>query len=218
VALAKTLLHPANFLILDEPTNHLDMQSINVLIEALRQYSGTFVIVSHDRHFLDQVVNKVWRVGDGEVREFLGNYTEYQWQIEHGTAARYEVNGGAEPTQREEKAPAPARAGGPKTREQKRQEAEERARRREQGTSVSSPANGEKDDLSPKQLRDLYASVERKILRAEERKKEIEKKLAEPDLYNDSEKARRVTADYEGVKTELAALYRQWEEVAEAIT
>ena len=56
-------------MIFDEPTNHLDMQSINVLIEALQQYDGSFVVVSHDRHFLDQIVNKVWRAEDGQVRE-----------------------------------------------------------------------------------------------------------------------------------------------------
>ena len=89
VALARTLLRPSNFLILDEPTNHLDIQSISVLVEALRQYSGTFVVVSHDRHFLDQVSNKVVRVGNGELRTFIGNYTEYRWQLEHGTAAKH---------------------------------------------------------------------------------------------------------------------------------
>ena len=88
VALARTLISPANFLILDEPTNHLDIQSRNVLIEALRQYSGTFVLVSHDRHFLDQTVSKIWRVGNKQVQEFHGNYSDYVWQTTHGTASR----------------------------------------------------------------------------------------------------------------------------------
>jgi ATP-binding cassette, subfamily F, member 3 len=218
VALAKTLLHPANFLILDEPTNHLDMQSINVLIEALRQYTGTFVIVSHDRHFLDQVVNKIWRVGDGEVRQFIGNYTEYKWQIEHGTAARYEAaEAGAQ--QKIDKAAAPPRVGGPKTKEQKRLEAEERARKRQE-PAVSMPAsrNGGGAARSDRELRDLYTKVERQILKAEERKKELEVRLADPELYSDADASRQATAAYEAIKNELAELYRQWEEVAEAIS
>src|SRR5690606_12783568 len=68
LALARTLLHPANFLILDEPTNHLDAQSIAVLIDALQQFTGTFVVVSHDRHFLDQIANNVWYVAGGGVK------------------------------------------------------------------------------------------------------------------------------------------------------
>jgi ATP-binding cassette, subfamily F, member 3 len=217
VALARTLLHPANFLILDEPTNHLDIQSINVLIEALKQYKGTFVIVSHDRHFLDQVVNKIWRVGDGEVRQFLGNYTEYKWQIEHGTAARFEA--GDTTTQQVDKTPAAARIGGPKTKEQKRLEAEERARKRQD--APPSPAvhrNGDAGTKSDRQLRDLYTKVERQILKAEEHKKELETRMADPGLYNDAGKARQVTVEYEAIKNELAGLYRQWEEVAEAIS
>ena len=81
VALAKTLIGEANFLILDEPTNHLDIQSVNILIQALQQYQGTFVIVSHDRHFISQVANKVWFIENKEVKEYPGTYDEYvYWQ------------------------------------------------------------------------------------------------------------------------------------------
>ena len=90
VALARTLLSTANFLILDEPTNHLDIQSKEVLIEALQQYEGTFVLVSHDRHVLDAVAEKVWRIGGGTVRTFLGNYSDFRWQVEHGSARALE--------------------------------------------------------------------------------------------------------------------------------
>ncbi|MEX1054650.1 MAG: ABC-F family ATP-binding cassette domain-containing protein, partial [Rhodothermales bacterium] len=92
VALARALLHPANFLILDEPTNHLDAQSIAVLIEALQQYTGTLVVVSHDRHFLDRIANQVWYVADRSVRTYPGNYSDYRWQLEHGTI-RVSANG-----------------------------------------------------------------------------------------------------------------------------
>src|SRR5690606_28759525 len=60
VALAKALTADANFLVLDEPTNHLDMASVNILIQALQQFEGTFIVVSHDRYFLDNVANKIW--------------------------------------------------------------------------------------------------------------------------------------------------------------
>jgi ATP-binding cassette subfamily F protein 3 len=77
VALAKTLISEANFLLLDEPTNHLDMQSVNILIQALQQYEGTFITVSHDRHFIKGVANKIWYIENQEIKEYLGTYTEY---------------------------------------------------------------------------------------------------------------------------------------------
>ncbi len=79
VALAKTLISEANFLILDEPTNHLDMQSVNILIQALQQYSGTFVIVSHDRYFISETANKIWYIENQEIKEYPGNYQEYEY-------------------------------------------------------------------------------------------------------------------------------------------
>ena len=77
LALAKTLLMQANFLLLDEPTNHLDMFSASVLAQALEDYKGTFVVVSHDRTFLSRVANKIWWIEDGQLREFIGTYDEY---------------------------------------------------------------------------------------------------------------------------------------------
>ena len=78
VALAKALTADANFLVLDEPTNHLDMQSVNILIQALQQYEGTFIVVSHDRYFLDNVANKIWFIEDKEIKEYPGTYQEYE--------------------------------------------------------------------------------------------------------------------------------------------
>ena len=77
VALAKTLISQSNFLLLDEPTNHLDFISENILIEALSQYEGTFVVISHNRHFITQVANKIWFIDDGMVKEYPGDFSEY---------------------------------------------------------------------------------------------------------------------------------------------
>jgi ATP-binding cassette, subfamily F, member 3 len=83
-ALARMLLQPSNFLLLVEPTNHLDMRAKDVLLESLQEYSGTVIFVSHDRYFLEQLANRVFEVGNGEVRVFPGNYADYIWRKEGG--------------------------------------------------------------------------------------------------------------------------------------
>ena len=77
VALAKTLIEQANFMLLDEPTNHLDIQSIEVLVQALQDYEGSFVLVSHDRYFVSQVANKIWWIEDEKINEYPGTYEEF---------------------------------------------------------------------------------------------------------------------------------------------
>ena len=79
-ALAKMLLQPSNFILLDEPTNHLDMRAKDVLLESLREYTGTVVFVSHDRYFIDQLATSVIEIGGGEVVNFPGNYEDYLWR------------------------------------------------------------------------------------------------------------------------------------------
>ena len=87
VALAKTLISEANFLLLDEPTNHLDIQSENILIQALQQYKGSFIIVSHNRHFIAQTANKIWYIENQEIKEYPGTYEEYEyWRDKNATA------------------------------------------------------------------------------------------------------------------------------------
>ncbi len=100
VALAKTLISEANFLLLDEPTNHLDFISENILIQALQQYKGSFVVVSHNRHFVGQVANKIWYIEDKKIKEYPGTYDEYEyWRKKN------EANGiaQAEPPKKEKK-------------------------------------------------------------------------------------------------------------------
>ncbi len=83
VALAKTIISKANFLLLDEPTNHLDMQSVDRLVEALDQYEGTYVLVSHDRYFVNRTANKIWEIRDQEIKIFSGTYSEWEvWKKE----------------------------------------------------------------------------------------------------------------------------------------
>ena len=79
-ALAKMLLSPSNFLLLDEPTNHLDMRAKDVLLEAMAEFTGTVVFVSHDRYFIDKLATRVFEIEDGEVRIFPGNYEDYLWR------------------------------------------------------------------------------------------------------------------------------------------
>ncbi len=79
VALAKTLLTNANFLLLDEPTNHLDIPSIEILIQALQNYAGSLLIISHNRYFIRNVANKIWYIQDQQIKEYPGTYDEYEY-------------------------------------------------------------------------------------------------------------------------------------------
>jgi len=81
VALAKTIVSKANFLLLDEPTNHLDMHSVELLVEALNKYEGSFILVSHDRYFVSKTANKIWEIDNYEIKEFNGGYDEWmEWK------------------------------------------------------------------------------------------------------------------------------------------
>ena len=100
VALAKTLISEANFLLLDEPTNHLDFISENILIQALQQYQGSFVVVSHNRHFITQIANKIWYIEDKKIKEYPGTYDEYEyWRKKNETEGIKK----AEPPKKEKK-------------------------------------------------------------------------------------------------------------------
>ncbi len=85
-ALAKILLAPSNFLLLDEPTNHLDMRAKDVLLEALREYTGTVVLVSHDRYFIDNLATRIFEIEEGHVHVYPGNYEDYLWRKSGGPA------------------------------------------------------------------------------------------------------------------------------------
>ena len=82
LAMARMLIEPSHLLLLDEPTNHLDMISRNVLENAMVNYNGSIVCISHDRHFLNQITNIICEVGDGRIKFFEGNYEYYEWKSE----------------------------------------------------------------------------------------------------------------------------------------
>lgn len=100
VALAKTLISEANFLLLDEPTNHLDFISENILIQALQQYAGSFIVVSHNRHFVSHIANKIWYIEDKKIKEYPGTYDEYEYWRKKNEAQQVK----AEPTKAAKKA------------------------------------------------------------------------------------------------------------------
>lgn len=102
VALAKTLISESNFLMLDEPTNHLDMLSVGILVQALQQFEGTFLLVSHDRDFISNVANKIWWIEDQEIKEYPGTYEEWHWWYTREQEKK-KVNGAEAAPKKEEK-------------------------------------------------------------------------------------------------------------------
>ncbi len=222
LALARTLLSPANVLVLDEPTNHLDIVSKNVLAEALRQYTGTFVLVSHDRAFIDAVAESVWYVEDGTVQTYRGSYTEAQWQREHGTASKLagSASGDGQATSAPPKAPAKPAApdpaskssgSGKKSKEEKRREAEARnALYRMMKDGTVPPARELGADLAARALELLEQSVEEK----EVEKDRLEAKMADPDLYARPAEFQQTMAALAAAQAELKSLMERWERLA----
>ena len=188
VALAKALTADANFLILDEPTNHLDMQSVNILIQALQQYEGTIIVVSHDRYFLDNVANKIWFIEDQKIKQYPGTYAEYdEWNAKRKLEPK-----AALPTpqpKKEEKKPEPVKQ--------------------------SQPSENKFQQL--KKLNQDLSKMEEQIAALEKTVKDLEAKLADDKIYNDSAKLKETNTAYDQKKAELKQVQQQWEDLAEQI-
>lgn len=191
LALARMLLKSANFMIFDEPTNHLDMQSKNILQQALDQYEGTFMIVSHDRDFLDPIVNKVLEVQPGYIRTYLGNVSYYlQKKKEEEESLKVDPsshNGFANKNSNELS-----------RKDERRIEARMRQARYQK----------------VKPLKNRLGKVESRIEKLEERKKEIEDAMADSKFYDNSEQVKETTMEYDKLKAELVEVYAEWEELA----
>jgi ATP-binding cassette subfamily F protein 3 len=209
LSLARTLLSPANLLILDEPTNHLDIQSREVLIEALQKYEGAFVLVSHDRHVLDAVAEKTWRVGGGTVRTFLGNYSDFRWQVEEGSARPLP---GTQAAETGDAATNPSENGHAASEEAEDEEADD-------GTpDPDSRRDGPFADLNSYQLKQKLEETEERILEIEEKQEELEAAMADPEAYEgDGGAARELSDEYNALKKELSDLYEEWEVLTEHV-
>ena len=188
LALAKMLLSPANFLIFDEPTNHLDMSSKNILQQALQQYEGTCMIVSHDRAFLDPIVNKVLEIQPGRIKTYFGNISYY-------LAKKREE---AETIQETKEASQNGKTEILSRKEQRRLEAERR--------------NELNKRINP--IKKKVQALEADIEQMENRKTEIEELMGQPDFYDDGEKVKKTSLEYEQLKMDLTDRYSRWEEYA----
>ncbi len=185
VALAKTLISEANFLLLDEPTNHLDMQSVNILIQALEQYEGTFVVISHDRYFVENVANKIWYIEDYQLKEYPGTYHEYEhWQEQREKNARKE---------------------GPK--------AETVVVAKPEPVKNTGSQNNQKSALQQdlKRQNQQLKEIETAIGQLEKKLANLENQLANPEIYGNPAQLQEITQAFEAAKKELQQKNDQWE-------
>ncbi len=193
VALVCMLLKPANFLIMDEPTNHLDFQSQDVLQRALAEYPGSYCIVSHNRQFLDPVVNKVLEFRPGQApRLFYGNVSAYLETVE------------AEETRRSKSA-ALAAAGSPET--------PAPAVNRKDLRRLRTQAREKRNALLRPLQRELE-QVEADIACRDERKDVISAELELPENVSDNQKLMELTLEYQRLERENEALFTRWEEIS----
>ncbi|MCP5046632.1 MAG: ABC-F family ATP-binding cassette domain-containing protein, partial [bacterium] len=196
VSLAKILISPVNFLIMDEPTNHLDKGAREALERALSKYNGTLLLISHDRYFLDKLVNRVVEIRDGQVLEYDGNYSYF---LQKRDAMGLPVPGSVDADGRILRGPASNQPQEPvvkKTKKQKRLEAQARQ-------AVSKERN---------KLKKNVAVLEEKIDQLEARKEELEAQLAESDTYQQGELAVTLQKEYGSICKDLESSNRLWEE------
>jgi len=192
VALAKTIVSKANFLMLDEPTNHLDMHSVELLIEALNKYEGSLVLVSHDRYFISRIANKIWEIDEHKIVEFKGTYTEWEdWKKRReAEKIKSKISTPVEPVTAPvnsvlEKAPATHA-----DREQKKEY---------------------------QRLKNKFNQLEEKIATAGRRKELLEAAMASPDTYADKNKFHETETEYKSVSHELQQLNEQYEKLFEQL-
>jgi ATP-binding cassette subfamily F protein 3 len=200
VALAKTIISKANFLLLDEPTNHLDMHSCELLIEALNNYEGSYILVSHDRYFVSKTANKIWEIIDHEIKEFKGGYEEYaEWKGRQAEKSKEALK--------------PIRAN---------QSIIEKTELNKEGSNQSNFARNSTtgDKTAKKELQKqqrLFQQLEEKIAKLTEQKQQLESTLASPDTYSNKEKFLETEKSYTRISSELEQLNREYETVFDKI-
>jgi ATP-binding cassette subfamily F protein 3 len=189
VALAKTMITKANFMLLDEPTNHLDMQSVEMLIEALNEYEGTLIIVSHDRYFISQTANKIWWIEEGFIKEFVGTYEEWHTWMEEREKAAKKVPAPAPVVAKPKPAPEPKKVNDNELR----------------------AAQKEYDKLKKKLER-----LEADLKKANTEKAELEARLGDPAFYTDKQKFAELDSKYRNQKAATDALNQEYEKTFES--
>lgn len=195
VALAKLMLLNANFLILDEPTNHLDLLSKEVLENALDDYPGTLLFISHDRYFVNRLATRVVELTSEGVASYLGNYDDYLEKLEEIAAEKREQEAAQALT-------AKAKAG------QAAPVVLDDAQARRQ-------ADKEQKRVEKKRLERL-AKVEERIAELEEAIAALEEELCLPDVFSDHERAASINERLQTAKTELDSLMEEWAELEAA--
>ncbi len=206
VALARTLLTPANVLVLDEPTNHLDLASKNVLVQALRDFKGTLIVVSHDRSFLQGFATKIWRIGSGKVLEYDGGYDYYEWkskqqQLESHDSAKSGITGKANPVNGKTiKQTSTVTQTDSALKDPKRNDADQR--------------NELSKQLKP--LKQQAGKMEQSIIELEKEKARIEQKLADPDFYLKPESSETMKR-FGLIQNEIESLTLEWMDLVEQI-
>jgi ATP-binding cassette subfamily F protein 3 len=217
LAVARMLLRPANTLLLDEPTNHLDLDSKDVLLEALEDFGGTLIFVSHDRYFVDKLATKVIDIGRGHAVVYPGNYEEYLWskknrgvRSEAGDAetesrgAKREARGAA----REAHKPEEPRNAGRESRVAP-QTAAPKSVSYDEKKKVDAEARRSKKEAEARQRR--IAELEARIAKAEAGIKEVEAAMAAPGFYENHEAAKPIIDRHQALMWEVGDLMNKWE-------
>ncbi len=199
LVLVRLLLDPPNFLLMDEPTTHLDMGSIDALINALDQYEGTLVFISHDVHFIRKMAKTVLHVSAGVLTPYAGDYQYYLDKTKAGSAreALTATLSNAQPTNWTP----PTVREPPKSKEQKRLEAEARNAR----------------SKAKKDAEQRIAKIEAELATLDKRKHEIVGLLQDEATYADAAKFRDLSAELEALEPKIAKLTTDWEKEAAAL-
>jgi len=201
VALAKTIVSKANFLILDEPTNHLDMHSVDLLVEALNKYKGSLILVSHDRYFISKAANKIWEIDDQKVKEFKGGYEEWvEWK--ERMAKQAEKKEGPKSNVKEQ--PEVKKPDVKKTESKK--------------TEADPPQHIDKDLKKELQkYQKQFQQAEEKLATLNLQKQQFEAALSAPDTYADKNKFVQTESSYKSVQVELQKLNAEYERLFEKV-